>query len=80
MLQPVEEVTDLLPDLNSTGKAPPVGANQAYQLVTLVDWENIIFGSRKTPDVPNAVDQQSFNVGFHLLQQRIGFLDVFPGF
>ena len=49
MFQPVEEVTDLLPDLGSTGKAPPVGANQAYQLVTLVDREHIIF---REPQIP----------------------------
>src|ERR1700738_1993397 len=68
VFQSVEEMPDLLPDLGSAGKASPVGANQAYQLVTLVDREHIVLRSSKSPDMSNTVDEQSFNVRFHFLQ------------
>src|ERR1700730_2252817 len=67
VFQSVEEVADLLPDLGSAGKPSPVGANQAYQLVTLVDREHIVLRSSKSPDMSNPVDDQSFNIRFHFL-------------
>src|ERR1700730_8554822 len=79
LLQSVEEMADLLPDLGSAGKASPVGANQAYQLVTVVDREHIVLRSSKPPNSSNPVDEQSFNVRFHFLQPWIGVLDFLPG-
>ncbi len=58
----------------------PVGANQADEFVALVDGQHVIFRSGKTTGMSNAIDQQSFDVGFHFKEDRVGIFDVFPGF
>src|SRR5271155_1761790 len=79
LLQFVEEVADLLPDFGSAGKAAPVDANQADQLVALVDWEDEVLRRGDPARVSNPVDEQGFDIGLHFLQYRIGVLDVLPG-
>src|SRR5580658_8815130 len=62
VLQFVEEVADLLPDFGSAGKASPVDANQANQLVALVDWEDEVLRRGNAPDVSNPVDEQRLDI------------------
>src|ERR1700733_2582317 len=80
LFQFVEKARNLLPDLGSTGKAAPVGANQSDQLVAFVDRQQIILWRSKSAGVPDAIDEQSFNVRFHFLYCWICFFNIFPGF
>src|SRR5438105_4755834 len=74
-LQAEEELRNLRPDLGSSGKAAPVQANQADQLVTLVDGDAVELAGRI-----DAVDQQGLNVRLQVLEDRILLFQLPPGF
>src|SRR3984885_10401032 len=78
LLQSVEEAANPLPNLSSTGKPPPSGANQANQFVALVDRKHVIFRSGKSSRMSDAVDQESFDIRLQFLKDRIGSFDFRP--
>src|ERR1700677_3758803 len=79
LFQSVEETPDFLPDLCPAGKSAPVAANQADQLVTLVDREHIILRCSKSSNMSNAIDEKRFHILLHFRQNRIRIFDIVPG-
>src|ERR1700729_1644683 len=77
-LQSIVEAANPLPNLSSTGKSAPIGANQANQFVALVDRKHIIFRSGKSSCMSDAVDEESFDVRYQFLKDRIGIFDIPP--
>src|SRR5277367_1804041 len=75
-----EESTDLCPDLGTSGEPAPVGADESDELVTLVDWRNVILGPGDAVSVPYPVDKQSFNIRPQRLQRRIVRRNFIPRF
>src|ERR1700686_1523578 len=58
----VEEACNLPPHFGSTRKAAPVRTDQSDQLVTFVDWQQVVFWSSKSTGMSHPIDEQSFNV------------------
>src|SRR5258708_3896973 len=56
-LQLAEEVSNVLPQFSAAGQAVPLGSNQAGQLVTLIDWHDVILMHTIQP-----VDQKRFHI------------------
>ena len=63
-----EEAAHLCPDFGAAGKAFPVGANQAYELVALVDGRNVILGVSHAMRMADAIDEQGFDVRLQLMR------------
>ena len=70
-LQFREEAVNLVPNIGSTGEAPPVHADQSHQMKALVDGNDVIL-RRHT----HAIDQKRLNIGLDCLQCRmsVGYL------
>src|ERR1700722_863166 len=78
LLQSLEEAANLLPKPSSPGKPAPIGGKQANQFLALVDRKHIIFRSGKSSCMSDAVDEESFDVRFQFLKDRIGIFDIPP--
>src|SRR5437879_865977 len=69
-----EELVYFLPDFAPAAHALPIEADKADELVTLID------GHQKVPSgAAHPVDQQRFDVRFHLSQYRVSLLQFPPG-
>jgi len=77
-LEIAKELTDLPPDLCSTGQALPPAPNQTDQFETFIDRHYIVFGIRKSPGMSDSIDQESLDVGFHFEQHRIVEFNLTP--
>src|SRR5450432_1347782 len=71
LLERCKKGVDLAPDLGATRQPVPVRADQADQLVALVDGHNVILRRVRTSTVPDTIDKQSGHIRFHLIQNWI---------
>src|SRR5271167_29226 len=78
--QPCEESANVAPHLATPRKTPPVSPDQAHELVTFVDWRQIVFGGGESARVPEAVYQKRLYIMLHIGEHRIFLGDVVPGF
>src|ERR1700735_4117936 len=75
-----EESPYLRPDLASSREAFPVGTDQAYKLVALVDRRDIVFGGCEPMGMAHPVDQQSLDIGEETAQRSIARCNFIPRF
>src|SRR5208283_58159 len=74
-----EELAQFVPNFSSSRETFPMQANQPYQLVTFVDREQIVLGCGIAARISQAVDQQTLDIGFHIVQNSISPHYVVPG-
>ena len=74
-----EEAADLGPHFGSSGEAFPVGANQADELVALVDGRDVSTSAFVMPvRMADAIDQQSLDVGLQAGEHGIVLGNLVP--
>src|ERR1700689_3742891 len=60
--QRLEKHSHLAPNLSAARESAPACPDQAYEFVTLVDWRQVVLGSRVPARMPKAIHQKSFHV------------------
>src|ERR1700760_3042811 len=74
-----EEAAYLCPDLGTTGEALPIGPNQAYELVALVDGRDVVLGIPGSMGMTDAIDEQGFDIRLELSECRVALFNFCPG-
>src|SRR5215510_282578 len=70
-----KKAVDRFPNLGAAGESLPFSANQTNEPVALIDRNDEILRH-----FLYSIDEQGFGIGSHLLQHRIAFDNLSPGF